>query len=271
MIFSISDTGDVGEEFVDSLGFDVHIVQDFDVAPGTPAERCERLYHLCTAFAKLVPEAATCTEYSDVVDKLNKTFEACAKAHRKMKKDAARDDFGVEKKLTFHESVVMGKYGEMDDARKKVNNMGDKILLRVLIDADDEAKRVLVVILGGTLASLLKTGEEDQNVDIPDEESHPQGSSFKATIEVLPTREEGNGIVYTATIMADINVMASMLLAKFCEAQNWPKQLDVNHFLTSPILNETTLQVVGDDGDGDVDLNTAVYTQCRYAPVAIQC
>lgn len=269
VIFSTSDTGTVGEEFVEGLVPDVHVVQDFDIAPDVPVERCERLYHLSTAFAEFVPDAANGMEYSDVVDTLKSTFENIATRYRDLKIQAAQTN--AETKLKFSRDVVMVNCGEMNAARQVVNDMmGDTILLQVLIETDDEGKNTLVVILGGTLADLLKTGEEIQNVDIPDEASH-QGSSFKVTIDIRPRPEDGEDIVYTGTIMADIDVVASTLLAKFCEAQNWPDQFDLNHFVTTPVLDETTLQVVRDDDVQEIDLTTEVYTQCRYyAPVPTQ-
>ncbi|CAM9719306.1 unnamed protein product, partial [Pylaiella littoralis] len=278
LIFSASDTGAVGEEFVEGLSPAVHMVEEFDVAPDTPSveSRREWLVHLCTAFKKLAEEAANCSEYSDVVDRLNKAFGDSADGHQRMKEaaDIAKPLMGFDPyTMRFPEGVIRVSYGEVGVARQQVNALRGNIVPPVLIktdentddNTDDETKSVLVVILGGPLADILKAGEVQQNVDIPDEGSH-QASVFKVTVDISPRATEGDDIVYSATIMADVHVTRETLLAKFCEAQNWRRQLNLQNFLKAPVLDETTLkQVVCDDCVREIEGITPVYTQCRVS------
>ncbi|CAM9177501.1 unnamed protein product [Ectocarpus sp. 13 AM-2016] len=149
---------------------------------------------------------------------------------------------------TFPPDVVRANHetvDQVDTARQQVEANGDKTLSMVLIETNDEPNTaVLVVVLEGRLASLLRVGQEKENVDIPsdDDEGPHQASVFKVTIDVLPMNEQGDGIVYSATVMVDVKLTRRMLLATFCEAQNWPGSINREPFLQDPVLDENTLE-----------------------------
>lgn len=286
LIFSASDTGTgtVGEEFVGGLDPAVHIAEELDVAPEAPAASWhDRLVHLCTAFKKL---GADFTEHSDVADELNRIFEEKTNSHRvlmrEFERNSAQEGLAFDPPvLKFPLDVVKANHetvDQVDAARQQVDNNGDNTLSMVLIETNDEPKTaVLVVVLEGRLANLLKIGQDTQNVDIPsdDGEGPHQASVFKVTIDVLPMTEEGDGIVYSATVMVDVNLTRSMLLAEFCEAQNWPGSVTREHFLQYPVLDENTLEQMVYSGRvrnktyqavQRIQETESVYGQCRYGP-----